>query len=265
MTTDRPLILISNDDGVHSPGLLALAECVADFADVLISAPVDQQTSMSRAKKRPADGGIIHTIEVTLHGKKLPAYGVVGTPSLSVLHGILEIAPRKPDLCLTGINYGENIGYSMTTGGTLGAAMEAGAFRVPAIAVSQETPMHMNHSSNYSPQDWTAAQHFARLLAIKVLDEGLPEGVGLLNLNLPSDATPGTPMRWTRQSSLNYYQWSSQGKRDWSKPHQLRVEKIPANSEPDSDVRAIAIDRVVSVTPMLRELTALRHLDEAKR
>lgn len=265
MTSTRPLILITNDDGVRSPGLHALAECVMDFADVLIAAPVDQQTSMSRAKRRTSDSGIIHSIEVTLNGAPHLAHGVVGTPSLSVLHGILEIAPRKPDLCLSGINYGENIGYALTTGGTVGAAMEAGAFGVPAIAVSLETPMTLNHSEDYPPLDWRVTQQVVRALAVAHLEKGWPAGVGVLNVNVPSDATGDTEVRWTRQSRMNYYQWSATGPRDWSRPHHLRVQKIAEGSEPDSDVRALAIDRVISVTPLLRELTALNLLDAQRR
>lgn len=253
----RPLILITNDDGVRSPGLHALAECVVDFADVVISAPLDQQTSMSRAKRRPAGGGVIHTFAFEIGGRSHVAHGVVGTPSMSVLHGILEIAPRRPDLCLSGINYGENIGYALSTGGTVGAAMEAGAFGVPAIAVSLETPMTLNHSEEYPPLNWGPTQHVVRKLTQEVLANGWPAEVGVYNVNVPSDATEATAVRWTRQSRMNYYQWSSTGVRDWSQPHGLHVDKIAEGSEQDSDVRALAIDRVVSVTPLVRELTAL--------
>ena len=261
----RPLILISNDDGVRSPGLHALAECVLDIADIVISAPFDQQTSMSRAKRRPAGGGVIHKIEVMLGGIPHVAHGVVGTPSLSVLHGILEIAPRRPDLCLSGINYGENIGYALSTGGTVGAAMEAAAFGVPAIAVSLETPMSLNHSDELPQLNWRPTQHVVRGLVEEVLANGWPSAVGVYNVNVPSDADESTEVRWTRQSRMNYYQWSSTGSRDWSQPHSLRVDKIADGSEVDSDVRALAIDRVVSVTPLVRELTALEHWDSQRR
>jgi 5'-nucleotidase len=253
----RPLILITNDDGVRSPGLHALAECVLDFADVVIAAPFDQQTSMSRAKRRPAGGGVIHTFAFDIGGRSVAAHGVVGTPSLSVLHGILEIAPRRPDLCLSGINYGENIGYALSTGGTVGAAMEAGAFGVPAIAASLETPMSLNHSDEYPPLNWGPTQRVVRTLARDVLERGMPADVGVYNVNVPSDADESTPIRWTRQSARNYYQWSSAGPRDWTQPHGLRVVKTTDGCEPDSDVRALAVDRVISVTPLVRELTAL--------
>jgi 5'-nucleotidase len=265
MRSMRPLILITNDDGVHSPGLHALAECVCDFADVLIAAPHEQQTSMSRAKKRTSDSGTLHKVQVMLAGKMHTAYGIVGTPAIAVLHGVLELAPRKPDLCLSGINYGENIGYALTTGGTIGAAMEAGAFQIPAIAVSQETPISMNHTETYPKVEWSAAQFFARLLAKQVLEQGMPADVGLFNLNIPTDAKPTTELRWTRQSRINYYQWSRHKCPDSSQAFELTVQKLSQDCESDSDVQAIAVDRVVSVTPLLRNLTDLRALDALRR
>jgi 5'-nucleotidase len=259
--TNRPLILITNDDGVHSPGLHALAACVADFADVLIAAPMTQQTSMSRSKKRTPTSGRIERVPVMLDGQETIAYGVDGTPAIAVLHGILELAPRKPDLCLSGINYGENIAYALTTGGTVGAAMEAGAFGVPAIAVSLEMPIELNNTTDYPLVEWGVARYFARKAADWVLQNGLPGEVGLLNLNIPTDANLTTEMRWTRQSAINFYQWSAQSHSDFQQPGRLGVEKSTLNCETDSDVQAIAIDRVVSITPLLRNLTALRMLD----
>jgi 5'-nucleotidase len=261
----RKLILVSNDDGVLSPGLHALAESVLDLGDVIIAAPVEQQTSMSRSKKRTPDSGTIRPVTVMLNGQPVTAYGVVGTPALATLHGLLEIAPRMPDLMLSGINYGENMGYSMTTAGTLGAALEAGAFHVPALAFSLETPAHMHHASEYASLDWRATQHVAHALAKQILEQGMPWEVGVFNVNVPSDATEDTEWRWTRQSAINYYQWSSQGARALDKPHLLRMDKKTTGAEEDSDVRAIAIDRVISITPLLRNLTALRFLDAARR
>jgi 5'-nucleotidase len=263
--TNRPLILVTNDDGVHSPGLHALAACVADIADVLIAAPLTQQTSMSRSKKRTPTSGRIERVPVLLDGHETIAFGVDGTPAIAVLHGVLELAPRKPDLCLSGINYGENIGYALTTGGTVGAAMEAGAFGVPAIAVSLEMPIELNNTTDYPFVEWAIARHFARKTVDWVLQNGLPDEVGLLNLNIPTDANLTTEMRWTRQSAINFYQWSRYLRSDFQQAGGLKVEKSTIDCEIDSDVQAIAIDQVVSITPLLRNLTALRTLDVQAR
>jgi 5'-nucleotidase len=255
----RPLILITNDDGVLSPGLHALAEAVLDLGDVLISAPVGQQTSASRSKRRTAETGRIEQVPLRLAGREHIGYGVHGTPAIAVLHGVLEIGPtvfgRRPDICLSGINYGENIGYSLTTGGTVGAAMEAGAFQIPALAFSQVTPMTMNHSDEYAALDWRGSQAIAAELTAQTLRHALPAGVGLLNVNVPDDASAQTPWRWTRQSALNYYQWSGVPREDWSQPHRLRVDKIAEGCEPGSDVHALVVERMISVTPLSRNLT----------
>lgn len=254
----KPLILITNDDGIYSPGLHALAEVALMLGDIIICAPLEQQTSMSRSKPRPANSGIIHEVELQLNGERHIGYTVNSTPALCVVHGVQEIADRKVDLCLSGINYGENLGYSFTSSGTLGACLEAQAFGIPGIAVSLETPTSLNHTRDYQPMDWRACKHFTLQLAQRVLEKGLPAGVGLLNLNVPLDANENTPLRWTRHSDHNYYQWFEQDRaRDRSQPYRLRTDKfVHQEFEPDSDARALAIDRVVSVTALARNITA---------
>ena len=263
----KPLILVTNDDGILSPGLKALAEVALSLGDVLIAAPAEQQTSMSRAKPRPPNGGIIKDVEVTLEGGDGPlmAYAVNASPALCVAHAVLELAPRKPSLCLSGINYGENIGYSFTASGTIGAALEAQAFGIPSLAVSLETPIHLNHTREYEPLDWRVTKYFARLLAERILQRGLPDGVGLLNLNVPIGATEQTEVRWTRQSAQSYYTWTSPDlTRVRTKPYKLRSDKAwnAATLEADSDIRALAIDRAVSVTPVVRNITASAKMSE---
>jgi len=115
----KPYILLTNDDGITSPGLLALAEVLIDFADVCIAAPIHQQTGMGRSFPRVPDNGIIKQIPLTLNNRTIPAYGVYGSPAFVVAHAMLELVDRKPDLCLCGINYGENLGLSLTCSGTV--------------------------------------------------------------------------------------------------------------------------------------------------
>ncbi|MDX2138075.1 MAG: 5'/3'-nucleotidase SurE [Chloroflexota bacterium] len=254
-----PLILITNDDGVYSPGLRAMAEAAALYGDLLIAAPLEQQTSMGRAKPRRPDGGIIQSITLDINGAAQAAYAVVGSPAWSVAHAVLELAPRKPDLCLSGINYGENIGFSLHASGTIGAALEAAGFDIPALAFSVETPLEITHLRDYAPWDWNAAKHFVRLFTQQTLADGLPEGVALLNINVPSDATEATPIKYTVQSRQMFYHFTEQPKRDLSQPYLLGEAKgvNPATLEPDSDVQALIYDRCVSVTPMSGMMTAV--------
>ena len=96
----KPLILITNDDGIHSPGLAAAACAAADLADILIVAPHTQQTGMARAFPRTEDAGIIEEEWIQINGQEVRGYGVHGSPALAVAHGVLELAERKPDLCI---------------------------------------------------------------------------------------------------------------------------------------------------------------------
>ncbi len=260
MTEQRPLILIVNDDGIQSPGLHAAAEVGLALGDILVVAPVEQQTAMGRSRPHFADSGIIRETELKLNGQKHIGYAVTSTPALCVAHALIEIAPRKPDLCLSGINYGENIGFSITVSGTLGAALEAASFNVPAIAASLETPLSLTHAEDYAELDWDAAKHHLQQLAAVVLARGIPEGVSVLNINIPSDATTETAQRITQVSTHNYYNFNHVGpaSRAFNQPHRLPESRIADKTtlEPDSDIYAFAHDRVVSVSPIVRNFTA---------
>jgi 5'-nucleotidase len=256
----RPLILITNDDGVLSPGLLAVAEAVDALGDIVIAAPRYQQTSMGRAFPKADTNGLIETLSISLNGREHPAYGVHGSPALAVSHGILEISPRQPDLVISGVNYGENIGFSITTSGTIGAAFQAAGFGVPALAVSLETALDMHHAAEYGALNWATARHFTQHFAALALREGLPPEIAVWNINIPGEATPDTSMKWTRMSRQNYYTINKPPTRDWAQPYavQSRPRFDPATLEAGSDVHCFAVERCVSITPILWDWSGLR-------
>lgn len=257
----KPLILITNDDGVLSPGLKAAAEAVENLGELLIVAPRDQQTSMSRAFPKGADIGIIETFTLSVNGRDHKAFGVHGSPAHAVSYGILEIASRKPSLCVSGINYGENLGVGLFPSGTIGAALEADTYGVPGLAVNLEASISMQHSSTYNRLDWDTSMYFTNELAGKILSHGLPYSTALLNVNIPSSATKNTTKRLTRQSRQDYFVFVKPDHRDFSLPYKLKVEVRINESqlEPDSDIKAFIKDRVVSVTPITWNLTAMEH------
>lgn len=254
----KPLILITNDDGILSPGLQAAVEAVSPLGDILIVAPRYQQTSMSRAFPRGDKIGIIEKFEFDVNGVKVTAYGVHGSPAHAVSHAVLELSKRKPDLCISGINYGENVGFSIFSSGTLGAAFEAYSYNIPGIAINAEASISMQHSSEYSHLEWDIPIHFTRIFAERILAEGLPPEIAILNINVPSDANFNTPMRRTSMSRQDYFVFDKPAARDLSKPFSLNV-KVDIDEERlelDSDIKAFAIDRVISVTPITWNLTA---------
>jgi len=245
----KKLILITNDDGVFSPGLWAAAEAVMDLGELLIVAPMNQQTSMGRSFPKSDKMGIIERVKIRLRNEEYEAFGVHGSPAYAVAHGVLELAGRKPDLCISGINYGENLGLSITCSGTLGAAFEANSHGIPAIAVSRQVDLSLQHESNYANMDWEASKQITLESASKVLSRGLPEGVSILNINVPDGATE---KRITRQSSLNYSVFIKPEERDFQKRCLLksRLDVEIEKTEKNSDIYAFFFDKVISITPL---------------
>ena len=254
----KPLILITNDDGILSPGLHAAAEAVMDFADLLIVAPHTQQTSMGRSFPKTDDIGIIDGHELILNGVISKAYGVHGSPATAVSHAILELADRKPDLCISGINYGENIGLSLSCSGTVGAAFEANSYDIPSIAISLEVPIENQHSNEFGKINWSAAKYFTRIIAKYILKNNLDPQIALLNINVPSNANENTEVLITRQSRQNYFIFNKPEKREFTHKHRLSVS-LEINKETleiNSDIYAFVYKRAVSITPVTWDMTA---------
>jgi 5'-nucleotidase len=174
-----------------------------------------------------------------------------------VLHALLELAPRKPDLLVSGINYGENLGADITVSGTVGAALEGAANGMPALAVSRQTPKRM-HVRPSEDVDFAAAVHFTRLFARHLLRVSLPFDVDVLKVDVPSDATPETAWRFTRVSRHTYFIPIPPQREDMTQPGPIDYEPLPhpERAEPDSDIYALAVDRVISVAPLSYDLTS---------
>lgn len=252
MRPKRPLILLCNDDGVRSPGLAALCEAVFPLGELLVAAPSCQQTSMGRSYPRLPDGGVIEEVTIALPTGALSAFSVVGSPAACVAHGVLELADRLPDLCISGINYGENLGKTLTYSGTLGAALQAADFGIPAIAISRPAALEEIHNGAYAALDWSQAKRAAADWASRVLTEGMFPGAEVLNINLPEAAADPCAWRLTRQSRADLFAYAEPARRDFSKPYVLPTRKRRdfAGIEPDSDIYAVCVDGVVSVTPL---------------
>ena len=254
----RPLILITNDDGVFSPGLAAAAAAVQDFGDLLVVAPRYQQTTMGRSFPRLEETGRIEKVAIKVNGLEIPAFGVHGSPAQAVAHGILELADRKPDLCISGINYGANIGLSLTCSGTLGAAFEADSHGIKAVAISLQTPLHWQKSADYPDTDWTASQDCLSVIIKKVLTDGLPNGAIILNINVPDQPVRPLKVLWTRQSRFNDSIFVKPGPRDMERKYLLESVLNPDCSmvAKQSDAYALHVEKAVSVTPLSWDMTA---------
>ncbi len=255
-TSASPLIVVTNDDGVHSPGLHALVKAVCDLGEVLVAAPRQQWSGASRSYP-PVYDKSIYPEEIPVNCHTVVAYGLETSPAQAVLAALLDLAPRPPDLLISGINFGENLGTGVTYSGTVGAAIEAACLGVPALAVSLETPKeyHYRHSDTV---DFGAAAAITRRFATIVLAGKLPPDVDILAINVPGDATPDTPWQVTCVSRQRYHVPQPSGRRSLSDQKGIGYEQAVDwdTLEPNSDVRALAVDRVVSVSPLSIDLTS---------
>ena len=176
-------ILITNDDGVNSSGILAAKRAVENLGEVTIIAPATQQSGIGRALTLFEP---IRVYEINLKDGS-EAYSVSGTPTDCILVGIFRILKKKPDLVISGINLGANIGVGeLTTSGTIGAAIEAAVNGIPAISVSLEVEKSdLKFHDGDIDINFHEAEKITRKVAEHILTYGLPEESDLLNLNIP--------------------------------------------------------------------------------
>lgn len=252
-----PLILLTNDDGIKSPGLAAAAAALDTLGELLIIAPSEQQTSMSRSRSQQyaADGKLAQTT-LSYQGQQWPGISANATPALAVEHAVQEIATRPINLAVSGINFGENVGSCVTVSGTIGAAIEAAERGIPALAVSLELDIPEYH--DYTTDiDFSTAVYFTRLIAEKMLHTALPHDVDVLKLEVPAAATEDTVWVITRQDRISYYMPHMDKRQDlFSGP--AKLHHTPSKGQytgKDTDAYALA-QGLVSVTPLSYDLTS---------
>jgi 5'-nucleotidase len=250
----RPLILLVNDDGIDSPGLAASAAALDPLGDLLIVAPSEQQSGMGRSFPPFYDGRLFER-SISYNGQSWKGYAANASPAQAAQHGILELAERAPALVVSGINYGENVGTGITASGTVGAALEAAALGVPALAVSLEVVVSQ-HYTNDNTVDFGAAIHFTRLFAARWLATARLEDVDALKIDIPANATPETPWRITRLERGLYFVPLAPLRRKLDDAGRIGYTINPSYTPGgDTDVQAIR-EGVVSVTPIMLDITS---------
>ncbi|GAB4487279.1 MAG: 5'/3'-nucleotidase SurE [Anaerolineales bacterium] len=252
----KPQILLTNDDGIRSPGLWAAAAALSRLGFVTVAAPRAQSSGMGRSLPGGSDG-IIQREMVNVNGQDWIVHAVGGTPAQAVQHALLEILPDKPDLVVSGINYGENLATGITISGTVGAAMEAASVGIPALAISLETDK-IHHLSYSTEVNFSVAGHFAELFGRLLLERGLPLGVELLKVDVPAEARMDTPWEWTRLSKQRYYYPTAPRRASWDVPGTVGYEMgVDWEHEPqDTDIFVLLKKRRISVTPLTLDMTA---------
>jgi len=251
---ERPLIMVTNDDGIDSAGLWAATEALLSLGEVLVVAP-DRQWSGGGRSMPPEVTGRFLPATRKINGVQVTAYAIDASPALAVVHGVLELAPRRPALVVSGINFGANLGIEVTISGTVGAALEAGAFGIPALAVSLEMdPAY--HLTGDDGADYSTAMAFIRRFARRLLTYALSPDVDALNINIPCDATPTASWQLTRLSRRRYYVSLPPDRANGTGRPGYQLIQDARQAEPDSDIWALQVDHFVSVTPLSLDLTS---------
>jgi 5'-nucleotidase len=248
---DRPLILVSNDDGVDAPGVAALTAAMAELGDVYVVAPLYEQSAVGHAitvrdpvRARPVGRGF---------GQAVEAYGVQGTPADCVKLAVNQLLPRRPTLVVSGINRGPNTAVNVIYSGTVSAATEAAILGIDSVAVSL---------CDWKGGDYEPAQRIARIVAEEVIRRGLPPGV-LLNVNVPavSDADIRGIVA-TRQARSRWDESFHERMDPNDQPYYwLAGTFVNLDEGENTDIAAVE-SGYVSVTPIQLDLTAHAFISE---
>ena len=245
MKGTRPVILVTNDDGVSAPGIRALIEVMSEIGDVVVVAPDKPQSAMGHAI----------TINSTLYLNKISKdtdtikeYSCSGTPVDCVKLAVNEILKRKPDLCVSGINHGSNSSINVIYSGTMSAAVEAGIEGIPAIGFSL-----LDYDWN---ADFEAIKSFVKKISMEVLENGLPEGV-ILNVNFPKLKEKDIKgIKICRQAKALWVEKFDKRKTPQGKDYYWLAGEF-VNEDKGEDTDEWALDNgYISVVPVQFDLTA---------
>jgi len=243
--------MVTNDDGVFSPGIVALTDAVERYANVSVIAPEGQQSAagMSLTFHRP-----LRVEKVLVHGRT--CHAVSGSPADSVMVGVNKLLPRRPEMVVSGINIGENLTIQdILASGTVAAAMEAALLGIPSLAFSMEVPGGMQFSHGQKNKRFDLPALVAAEITNEVLLNGLPPGVSLLNVNFPWKTHVGTGIRLTSIEVRKYRDYVLQRKDPRGRPYYwVWGARLPTYKK-DSDVYAVHRDETISISPLSLDLT----------
>ena len=239
-----PHIVLTNDDGIAAPGLRALVKELDGLGTISVVAPSRERSAAAQSL----------TLRQPIYCEQVAEreWSVDGTPADAMIIALHTLFPRPPDLVISGINRGGNLGENIYYSGTVGAAMEAAINHIPAVAISVA---YRGKDFNFEP-----AAKFARKLAPVVLKEGLPKGV-VLNVNVPQPWKGD--VRFTRQSSKISRNLLQPGEDPRGRKYYwLHEQEVKEGIEPDTDYAAIFAG-AISITPLELDHThvpSLNHL-----
>lgn len=252
MTKKKPLILVTNDDGITAPGIRTLIEVMKELGDVVVVAPDSPQSGMGHAI---TISDTLFCEQVTIkESYKHKEYSCSGTPADCVKIATQEILHRKPDLCVSGINHGSNSSINVIYSGTMSAAVEAGVEGIPAIGFSL-----LDYSLN---ADFEPSRKYVKAITSNVIKNGLPKGV-VLNVNIPKlSASEIKGMKVCRQANAQWEEEFDKRTNPQGRDYYWLTGKF-VNKDKGDDTDEWALENgYVSVVPVQFDLTAHHFLDD---
>jgi len=243
MTKKRPLILVTNDDGITAPGIRTLIKVMNQIGDVVVIAPDSPQSGKGHAITIDA---ILTCNPITIDEGEQIEYSCSGTPADCVKIAVNEVLNRKPDICVSGVNHGSNSSINVVYSGTMSAAVEAGIEGIPAIGFSL-----LDYAWN---ADFSVLEDYIKKITLKVLNEGLPDGI-VLNVNFPKVKT-FKGIRVCRQAKAKYTEKFDKRSSPMGKEYYwLTGEFENQDKGEDTDFYALQ-NEYVSIVPVQFDLTA---------
>jgi 5'-nucleotidase len=251
VSANRKLVMVTNDDSVQSDGIVELARAAAKYAEAIIVAPEQPQsaTALSLTFHKPLRVNRVRR-------DRFVCYAVSGSPGDCVMVGVNKVLPRKPDLVVSGINIGDNNTFQdILASGTVAAALEAALTGIPAIAFSMEVSGESMFALEYDQPDFRNAATIAGEIIRDVLENGMPEGAEVLNVNFPKGVQPWTPIKLTEVARRKYTDKVMVRRDPRGRPYYwLFGERLSAFPE-RSDAEAVVVKKHVSITPIVLRMS----------
>ena len=245
----NPIILITNDDGIHSNGIFALWKAMSQLGDAYVVAPDIDRSASSNSMT------ILKPLKVKTVTKlnRFSGYSVNGTPVDCVKIAVKSLLKNKPDVLISGINSGSNLGDNIIYSGTVAAAIEGAMFDIPSIAVSLDS---------HKPIDYNCAKYFSALVVKNVLKNDLPRGL-VLNVNIPNvKKNQINGIRITKQGNQSFEdEYEKEADNEGVSEYMIRGRIVDNDSSVDYDGKAVK-ENYVSITPIKYNLTENSYLDK---
>jgi len=243
--------MVTNDDGVTSPGIIALADATSTLGSVMIIGPDAERSAagMSLTFNRP-----LRVTKVRI-GRRI-CYAVSGSPADSTMIGVHSILPRRPDAVISGINLGENLTIQdIFASGTVAAALSAALLGIPAIAFSMEIPQNRILMHGRKDPHFAIPAKVAALILLEVLERGMPKGADMLNVNFPWGTNWETRVKITSLEARKWRDSVLERADPRGRPYYwLWGSRLP-NFRRDSDAFAVHKMKAISISPLSLDFT----------